>query len=296
MTRRLFPYANDSFALCQCHLAHGMLRERSNDRATLRFQRPGGTLLWCISKKISFSHALQKNNIVQFKHVFKLLRNAAYTLKLKELNICIETIDYPGRSNLPKLRRDCVAHDGSDQRTERPMNSHQIAIVSCTLYRFQTVSTEICKNNLAAWQWTLKRLTFYLRTQQEWARSDDQFSRKGVLFARIGATVQREPNETRYRCLQQTSRVRVALGAPWERSRPIEYWLCFLTSAESVHVTTERERLAIVSAMLLLRLNLEWIRITIVTDHGSLKWRLNLRTHPENLHDEVYGYTRLNLM
>ena len=58
--------------------------------------------------------------------------------------------------------------------------------------------------------------------------------------------------------------------------KPIGYWSRSLTDAERRYDTTQRECLAVVWAILLLRPYLEGTRFTIRTDHSALKWLLNL--------------------
>ena len=57
---------------------------------------------------------------------------------------------------------------------------------------------------------------------------------------------------------------------------PIGYWSRALTKQERDYTTTEKECLAIVWAILLLRPYLEGQRFTVRTDHDSLRWVLNL--------------------
>ena len=57
---------------------------------------------------------------------------------------------------------------------------------------------------------------------------------------------------------------------------PVGYWSRALTKQEREYTTTEKECLAIVWSILLLRPYLEGQRFTVRTDHDSLKWVLNL--------------------
>ena len=59
--------------------------------------------------------------------------------------------------------------------------------------------------------------------------------------------------------------------------RPLGYWSRSLSSAERNYDTTERECLAVVWSVLLLRPYLEHARFTVRTDHSPLKWLLNLK-------------------
>ena len=58
--------------------------------------------------------------------------------------------------------------------------------------------------------------------------------------------------------------------------RPIGYWSRTLNPAERNYTTTERECLAIVWSILMLRPYIEGTRFTVRTDHDSLRWLLNL--------------------
>lgn len=58
--------------------------------------------------------------------------------------------------------------------------------------------------------------------------------------------------------------------------RPIGYWSRTLTAAERNYTTSERECLAIVWAILMLRPYLEGTKFTVRTDHDSLRWLLNI--------------------
>lgn len=58
--------------------------------------------------------------------------------------------------------------------------------------------------------------------------------------------------------------------------KPVGYWPTSLTKAEKAYDTTQRDCLAIVWSILLLRPYLEGCRLTIRTDHDSLRWILNL--------------------
>ena len=57
---------------------------------------------------------------------------------------------------------------------------------------------------------------------------------------------------------------------------PVGYWSRALTKQERDYTTTEKECLAIVWSILLLRPYLEGQRFTVRTDHDSLRWVLNL--------------------
>ena len=59
--------------------------------------------------------------------------------------------------------------------------------------------------------------------------------------------------------------------------RPLGYWSRSLSSAERNYDTTERECLAVVWSVLLLRPYLVGTRFTVRTDHSPLKWLLNLK-------------------
>ena len=63
---------------------------------------------------------------------------------------------------------------------------------------------------------------------------------------------------------------------PDGHARPIGYWSRKLTKAEQAYTTTERECLAIVWAVTLLRPYLDRTRFTVRTDHSALRWILNL--------------------
>ena len=58
--------------------------------------------------------------------------------------------------------------------------------------------------------------------------------------------------------------------------RPIGYWSRTLNTAERNYTTTERECLAIVWGILILRPYLEGTNFTVRTDHDSLRWLLNI--------------------
>ena len=58
--------------------------------------------------------------------------------------------------------------------------------------------------------------------------------------------------------------------------RPVGYWYRTLTKAEKNYSTTEKECLAIVWAVLMLRPYLEGSKFTLRTDHDSLRWIMNL--------------------
>lgn len=61
-----------------------------------------------------------------------------------------------------------------------------------------------------------------------------------------------------------------------EAKKPIMYWFGSVTSSERVYDTTQRECLAIVWTMSLLRPYVEGTRFTIRTNHDSLRWIRNL--------------------
>lgn len=58
-------------------------------------------------------------------------------------------------------------------------------------------------------------------------------------------------------------------------TKPIGYWSRYVTDAELKYDTTEREYLPIVWAVRFIHLCLKRIKLTITTDHYSLKWILN---------------------
>lgn len=62
---------------------------------------------------------------------------------------------------------------------------------------------------------------------------------------------------------------------PDETDRPIIYWSCSLNDPKSTYNTTHTECLAVVWALLLLRLYLEGSLPTARTDHDALDWELN---------------------
>jgi len=63
---------------------------------------------------------------------------------------------------------------------------------------------------------------------------------------------------------------------PDDQMRPVGYWSRTLTAPERNYSTTERECLAVVWAVLLLRPYLDGVRFTVRTDHSALRWILNL--------------------
>jgi len=63
---------------------------------------------------------------------------------------------------------------------------------------------------------------------------------------------------------------------PDQSRRPVGYWSRSLNAVERNYSKTERERLAVVWASLLLRPYIQGTRFTVRTDHAELEWMLHM--------------------
>ena len=211
-------------------------------------------------------------------YVLRLLQKAGLTLKLPKCEFFRESVDYLGHIISPgKLN---VAHRATEAFSKAlpPRNVTELRsfLGLCNVYRRFVP-------NFARLSKPLNRM-LEKGHPTEWSDlTDDQLGAFETLKSRLtNPPVLTLPRAGQSYILDtdacQTQVGCVLLQEQEDGSAPkqIGYWSRTLSSAERNYTTTERECLAIVWSILMLRPYLDGSEFTIRTDHDSLKWLLNL--------------------
>lgn len=204
--------------------------------------------------------------------VLSLLQNAGLTIKLNKCFFMHESIEYLG--NIVRQKELLVEPKTIDavQRMKAPENKTQIRsfIGLCNVYRrlvkdFASIAALLNKQ--------LKKTT-----SEEFNLKDDQTESFEELKNRLTSPpVLALPRSDKHYTLDMDANAE-QLGFVLlqehddEPSRSLGYFSRKLNDAERNYDTTERECLAIIWAILMLRPYLDGVHFTLRTDHDALKW------------------------
>lgn len=210
--------------------------------------------------------------------VLKLMHGAGLTLKLRKCAFFQDTVDYLGHVVSPgKL---AVARRGIEAVKKclppRDITELRSFLGLCNVYRrfvanFSRIAAPLNQKMKKGMPTKWGDLTD--KEMEAFQTLKDQLTSPPVLaLPRLGHayTVETDACETQVGCV-------LLQDQPGEKyPKPIGYWSRSLAPAEKNYDTTQKECLAVVWAVLILRPYLEGSRFTIRTDHQALKWLMNL--------------------
>lgn len=199
----LFPHTVELIIICECHSDFGMLQARSSYGRMLCFQRSSSSLYWCISSRILYCLALQRNISIMI-NIFTVIRPAKTTLKSLKRFTFTRTIDYVGYiSNAKHLGILSISTNdvmglkaaGNGTTLQPPLNCCSVftqfvssfGLLVVTLHnkirRLQPSSLVLRADKLPA--------TKSQSTEIDFSSSNDAFAKQGI-------------NDTAYRCFRRS--------------------------------------------------------------------------------------------
>jgi len=210
--------------------------------------------------------------------VFRLLKDAGFTLRLEKCEFFQESVDYlghivaPGQLKVQSRACEAVA------RTVEPETVTQMRsfLGLCNVYRrfvpnFARIAAPL-NERLKKGQPT----EFGPLSEEEQAAFKELRARlitpPILALPRSGLPMTVETDA----CDKQVGCVLLQDQPDGQPMKPLGYWSRSLNKAERNYNTTQRECLAVVWAVLMLRPYLYGTRFTLRTDHESLRWILNL--------------------
>ena len=223
---------------------------------------------------IVFSNSVERH-MVHVDHVLTLLRSAGVSLKLKKCNFFTQSVSYlghvirPGRLSLADKNTRAL-REAKHPSTQTELRSF---LGICNVYRrfvpnFARIAAPL---NRMLKKGEPKDIDTLLPEQA------DAFEalKTALLNPPILALPRREGHFT---LDTDASEHQVGCCLMQEQPNgdrlPVGYWSRSLNDAERNYSTTEKECLAVVWAVLLLRPYLEGVQFTVRTDHHSLRWVL----------------------
>ena len=222
--------------------------------------------------------ATREDHLSHLRSIFKLLREAGATLRLKKCEFFKTQVRYLGHMILPGKLKILQKNLDAIERAKPPKTKTQVRsfLGMCNMYRRFIAAYARIAHPL--FQKTKKDAPEHWESLSEDEMKAFQMLRRCLLTAPILAL----PKEGRpYTLDTDASSYQVGCcllqRQPDGTLHPVGYWSRVLTSAEKNYSSTEKECLAIVWAVLHLPPYLEGSRFTIRTDHGALKWLMNLR-------------------
>lgn len=225
---------------------------------------------------IVFSRSAE-DHVGHLREVFEALQGAGLSLKAKKCHFFQEEVEYlghvVGRGHLKVQDKNIRGlEEASPPRCKKDLRSF---LGMCNVYRRFVKDYARIARPLAAKTSTRLPDRWDHLTEEE-AQSFEELKRR-LISAPILSLPRREGEYT-----LDTDASAEQIGAvllqsqPDGTPRPVGYWSRSLTPAERNYSTTERECLAVVWSVLLLRPYLEGTRFTVRTDHAALKWMLHM--------------------
>lgn len=225
---------------------------------------------------IVFSRTAE-DHVEHLREVFAVLQRSGLSLKAKKCHLFQEEVEYlghiVGRGRLKVQEKNIQGlKEASPPRCKKDLRSF---LGMCNVYRRFVKDYASIARPLAA-KTSTRLPDHWGELTAEEARSFEELKRR-LTSAPILALPHREGAYT-----LDTDASASQVGAvllqqqPDGTTRPVGYWSRSLSPAERNYSTTERECLAVVWSVLLLRPYLEGTRFTVRTDHAALKWMLHM--------------------
>ncbi len=229
---------------------------------------------------IVFSRTLEQH-FAHLRGVLELLKQAGVTLKLPKCKFFCETVDYLGHVIRPGRLALAETNTRALQEVKHPQNQTELRsfLGLCNVNmrfvpRFASIAATLNEP-------LKKHQPVEIDTLNPEQAEAISTPRDALLKAPILALPRKDGHYTLNTdasdgqlgcCLHQDQ--------PTGDRFPIGYWSRSLTSAERNYSTTDKECLAVVWSVLLLRPNLEGVQFTVRTDHHALRWVLDLGNSP----------------
>ena len=229
-----------------------------------------------IDDVIIYSNSIEKH-FEHVHHVLSLLRQAGITLRLQKYNFFTESVDYLGHTIHPGRLQVARNNLKALREPKAPTNQTEIRsfLGMCNVYRRFIPNFARIANPLNRKLHNGQPVSFEILTDEEYDAFEEL---KGKLISppilalpRPGYkyTIDTDACDTQVGyCLLQEQ--------PDGTLLPIGYWIRTLNKPEGNYSTSEKECLAIVWSISMLRPYLEVTEFVIRTDHDPLKWLLNL--------------------
>ena len=281
-----YRFTRMPFGLCNAPAAF----QRTVDILLMRYKWK--TCLVYLDDIIIFSKSVDEH-IDHVDEVLQTLREAGLTLKLKKCNFFVSSVNYLGHTIKPGRLEVANRNQEAIQQAKPPETKTQVRsfVGMCNVYRrfvpnFATVAAPLVELTKKEYPDKLPKLN------EEQLRSFEKL--KQMLLQPPVLRLPKEGLPYSVDTDASNSQIGCALFQTHDDKKryPIGYWSRTLSNAERNYSVSEKECLAVVWALTILRPYLERTRFEVHTDHQPLVWLLSL---PDNITNARLMRWRLRL-